>query len=190
MKVLSDSVQGDYGTIFQPKKAGDSMANQPANRVSDRDLDYEFVKLESNGRWLQLKAMNKFDVGYVTLDGGEHELDFSDTLTRPYTLIVKATVHSVVIINDADVTGYKERPARINVHRNQIVKIRATKAHGVGNQWFIEIDGETDGLVQKIVWNGEDFLPNDDGVVELKASSEVDRMISEAVEKATLYWND
>jgi len=190
MKAMSESVQGEYGTVFIPQKAAEQYNQPQYGKVNDRDLNYEQVRLEPNGKYLQLKAINKYDVGCVTLDGGEWILDYSDTLNRPYTLIVKATVPAVVEVWDSDVTGYKTNPAKINVHRNQVVKIRATKAHeGSTNKWFVEVDGETDGLVQKIVHNGEDYYPNDDGTVNLKTSDEVAKMVADAVEKATLYWN-
>jgi len=188
---MSETSQGEYGTVFIPKKATEQQYNQPVyGKVSDRDMNYESIGIRPVGKYIQLKALNKVDVGYITLDGGEWILDFSDTLIRPYTLIVKATVAAVIEIYDADVTGYKTNPAKINVHRNQIIKIRATKAHeGSTNKWFVEVDGETDGLVQKVVLNGEEFIPSDDGTVTLRTSDDVERLIAEAVEKATLYWN-
>lgn len=196
---MNEKVENELGTIYVPHRPGVSGAGDGTNRANtagighDRDVDYEYTLIEPVNGFIQLKAINKYDVGYVSLDGKAYKIDFGDTTVRPYNLVARANVDSTIEIA-GDVSGYKTDPAIVQVHRGQVIVLRFVKSYnGTSTKWFTEVNGETDGLIQKVVFQGQEFTPNTDGTISIsidKILEKISNDISKAFADVVLYWNN
>ena len=191
-KVINEVAEDRYGTIYIPHVSHDASRIDNSNvKVNDTNELRHFDFIVPNGRFIQLKQMNRMDMGFLVVDGGTFDIDYSDTMLRSYTIWVRSTKDNTVIrVHNSKVAGYRTDPAEINVLRGQTIEIKFMKVAGQdGITWFVKVTGETDGLITEVNFNDVWYKPDSEGRIWI-SMDKIKEMIDSAVKEATLYWNN